>query len=317
MEVILLERIGKLGQMGDVVRVKDGFARNFLLPRGKALRATADNKKRFEDMKAELQAKQPRAQGRGRHARQQARRQDLCRPPSGERRPGNCSARFRPVTSPACSRPMAPRSTVRRSCSMHRSRRSANTRCRWRFIRKSRFRSPSRSRAALTKRERIARGEDVTVRRTEAEEEAAAAAAAAEAMFDPEAKAQHDAPDAETASPDTKSDEAPAKPAKAKAKRRRRTRRPDAIPVFSCPRPAWRRRPRARLLWCHSLSVLAPIYPAASALRWPHPASSRRPSPPRFWRPAFSLPRTWLFRHPWSLAWLPALAGRLASIDLR
>ena len=57
MEVILLERIGKLGQMGDVVRVKDGFARNFLLPRGKALRATADNKSRFEGMKAELQAR--------------------------------------------------------------------------------------------------------------------------------------------------------------------------------------------------------------------------------------------------------------------
>jgi large subunit ribosomal protein L9 len=57
MEVILLERIGKLGQMGDVVRVKDGFARNFLLPRGKALRATADNKARFESMKAELEAK--------------------------------------------------------------------------------------------------------------------------------------------------------------------------------------------------------------------------------------------------------------------
>ena len=46
MEVILLERIGKLGQMGDVVRVKDGFARNFLLPKGKALRATEDNKAR-------------------------------------------------------------------------------------------------------------------------------------------------------------------------------------------------------------------------------------------------------------------------------
>jgi large subunit ribosomal protein L9 len=57
MEVILLERIGKLGQMGDVVRVKDGFARNFLLPRGKALRATGDNKKRFEEMKTELQAR--------------------------------------------------------------------------------------------------------------------------------------------------------------------------------------------------------------------------------------------------------------------
>ena len=57
MEVILLERIGKLGQMGDVVRVKDGFARNFLLPRGKALRATADNKSKFESMKGELQVR--------------------------------------------------------------------------------------------------------------------------------------------------------------------------------------------------------------------------------------------------------------------
>ena len=57
MEVILLERIGKLGQMGDVVRVKDGFARNFLLPLGKALRATADNKSKFEGMKAELQVR--------------------------------------------------------------------------------------------------------------------------------------------------------------------------------------------------------------------------------------------------------------------
>lgn len=57
MEVILLERVAKLGQMGDVVRVKDGFARNFLLPRGKALRASADNKSRYEGMKAELQAR--------------------------------------------------------------------------------------------------------------------------------------------------------------------------------------------------------------------------------------------------------------------
>lgn len=55
MEVILLERIKQLGQMGDVVRVRDGFARNFLLPRGKALRATADNKERFNAMKSELQ----------------------------------------------------------------------------------------------------------------------------------------------------------------------------------------------------------------------------------------------------------------------
>jgi large subunit ribosomal protein L9 len=56
-EVILLERIARLGQMGDVVRVKDGFARNFLLPRGKALRATDENRTRFETMKSELEAR--------------------------------------------------------------------------------------------------------------------------------------------------------------------------------------------------------------------------------------------------------------------
>jgi large subunit ribosomal protein L9 len=57
MEVILLERVPRLGQMGDVVRVRDGFARNFLLPRGKALRATAENRTRFETMKSELEAR--------------------------------------------------------------------------------------------------------------------------------------------------------------------------------------------------------------------------------------------------------------------
>jgi len=57
MEVILLERVAKLGQMGDVVRVKNGFARNFLLPQGKALRATAANKSKFETMKVDLQAR--------------------------------------------------------------------------------------------------------------------------------------------------------------------------------------------------------------------------------------------------------------------
>src|SRR5579863_2771452 len=57
MEVILLERVARLGQMGEVVRVKDGFARNFLLRRGKALRATAENRTRFETMKSELEAR--------------------------------------------------------------------------------------------------------------------------------------------------------------------------------------------------------------------------------------------------------------------
>ena len=57
MEVILLERVANLGQMGEVVRVKDGFARNFLLPRGKALRATQENRTRFETMKVELETR--------------------------------------------------------------------------------------------------------------------------------------------------------------------------------------------------------------------------------------------------------------------
>lgn len=57
MEIILLERVAKLGQMGEVVRVKDGFARNFLLPQGKALRATKDNRTKFETMKGQLEAR--------------------------------------------------------------------------------------------------------------------------------------------------------------------------------------------------------------------------------------------------------------------
>ncbi len=56
MEVILLERIEKLGQMGDIVKVKDGFARNFLLPQKKALRASEDNLAYFEKEKVTLEA---------------------------------------------------------------------------------------------------------------------------------------------------------------------------------------------------------------------------------------------------------------------
>ena len=56
MEVILLERIEKLGQMGDVVNVKTGFARNYLLPQNKALRKTKQNLSRFESERAQLEA---------------------------------------------------------------------------------------------------------------------------------------------------------------------------------------------------------------------------------------------------------------------
>jgi len=57
MDVILLERVAKLGQIGDVVRVRDGYGRNFLLSNGKALRATKDNRARFETMKVQLEAR--------------------------------------------------------------------------------------------------------------------------------------------------------------------------------------------------------------------------------------------------------------------
>lgn len=57
MQIILLERIAKLGQMGDTVRVRDGYARNYLLPQGKALRANKANLERFERERAQLEAR--------------------------------------------------------------------------------------------------------------------------------------------------------------------------------------------------------------------------------------------------------------------
>ncbi len=57
MEVILLERVAKLGQMGEVVNVKDGYARNYLLPQKKALRANDANRKAYEAQKAHLEAR--------------------------------------------------------------------------------------------------------------------------------------------------------------------------------------------------------------------------------------------------------------------
>ena len=63
MEVILLERVAKLGQMGEVVKVRDGYARNFLLKRKKALRATAENRAKFDGMKADLEANNIKAKG--------------------------------------------------------------------------------------------------------------------------------------------------------------------------------------------------------------------------------------------------------------
>jgi len=70
MQVILLERVEKLGQMGDEVRVKDGFARNFLLPKKKALRATKANREYFQGQKAHLEANNLRLKGEAEKAGQ-------------------------------------------------------------------------------------------------------------------------------------------------------------------------------------------------------------------------------------------------------
>ena len=58
MEVILMEKVANLGELGDIVKVKDGFARNFLIPHGKAKRATEANRKNFEAKRAELEKAQ-------------------------------------------------------------------------------------------------------------------------------------------------------------------------------------------------------------------------------------------------------------------
>lgn len=70
MNVILLEAMGKLGNLGDEVAVKGGFARNFLIPQGKAVRATADNRKVFEERRHELEraASDKLTQAKGRAA---------------------------------------------------------------------------------------------------------------------------------------------------------------------------------------------------------------------------------------------------------
>ena len=232
MEVILLERIGKLGQMGDVVRVKDGFARNFLLPRGKALARHRRQQNEVRRHEGRVAGAQPRTR----------RATPTSSPPSSTARPSWCSgrrakpasstARSRPAISPACSRPRAPKSTARRSRSTRRSRPSASTRCRWRCIRKSRSIVTVIVARSADEAERIARGEDVTVRRDRGEEEAAAAVAAAEAFFEPEAaKALREGEEAEAeaeAAPRPRPRKSRRKPPRRRKRTTRRKRKPRA-----------------------------------------------------------------------------------------
>jgi large subunit ribosomal protein L9 len=188
MEVILLERIGKLGQMGDVVRVRDGFARNYLLPNGKALRATSANKSKFEAMKADLQAKSLAAKGdAGKIAgtldgksfnvlRQASEAGQLYgsvspRDIAGLLKDGGFAvdrsqiALNVPIKTIGSHKvPVQLHPEVEVTITLHVAR-------------------------SADEAERLARGEDITVQREqgEAEQEAAAAVAAAEAFFEPEA----------------------------------------------------------------------------------------------------------------------------------
>ena len=219
MEVILLERIGRLGQMGDVVRVKDGYARNFLLPKGKALRATSDNKARFESMRAELETKNKVAKGEAGTVASKLEGKVLV----ALRQASETGQLFGSV-SPRDIADMIEADGVKVS----RSQVVLNAPIKMIGSYKVPIALHLEVEIAITvnvarsadEAERLARGEDITVRRDQSEAEARAEAAkkTAEAMFDPEAKRDED----ESGSDDTGTAEAeaeakPAKPKKAKA----------------------------------------------------------------------------------------------------
>ena len=219
MEVILLERIGKLGQMGDVVRVKDGYARNFLLPRGKALRATSDNKSKFEGMKVELQTRSLEAKGEaGKVAAKVDGKTYVVIRQASETGQLFGSVSTRDIAAlvhtegvevtrshVVLNAPIKSIGQYKVPLALHPD------------VEVSITVTVARSEAEA---ERIARGEDVTVRREDAEEEAAAALANAEAFFEPEAaKAlkEGEAPEAEAVAA-----EGDAKPAKAPKKAKKK-----------------------------------------------------------------------------------------------
>ena len=128
MDVILLERIEKLGSIGDVVKVKNGYARNFLLPNGKALRANDSNRKVFEANREKIEARTPSAAAR---AEAEAKKVDgakiqLIRQASNAGQLYGSVSRPRPRRGAGGRR--ATRSPRTRSCSTSRSRRSASRR---------------------------------------------------------------------------------------------------------------------------------------------------------------------------------------------
>jgi large subunit ribosomal protein L9 len=193
MEVILLERVGKLGHMGDVVRVKDGFARNFLLPQRKALRATEANKAKYEGMKVDLQAKSDAAKGDAAKIGGKLDGKDFM----VIRQASETGQLFGSVTP----RDLAGLMTDG-GFKVDRNQVALNTPIKTIGSHKVPVLLHPEVEVTITvhvarsadEAERLKRGENVTIRReaSEAEEEAEAAKAAAEAMFEAEAKKAED-----------------------------------------------------------------------------------------------------------------------------
>jgi large subunit ribosomal protein L9 len=189
MQVILLERVAKLGQMGDVVRVKDGFARNYLLPKGKALRATKENRARFEGMKVELEARNLEQKSEAEKIAQKLDGQSfavLRQAAEGGQLYGSVSPRDLAALVAekgfAITRAQVALNTPIKSIGLHKVPISLHPE-----IEATINVTVARN---ADEAARIARGEDVTAAREEVEEEAAdaeAAAVAAEAFFEPEA----------------------------------------------------------------------------------------------------------------------------------
>jgi large subunit ribosomal protein L9 len=195
MEVILLERVAKLGQMGEVVRVKDGFARNYLLPKGKALRATKENRSRFETMKTDLEARNLERRGEA---------QKIAEKLDGQmftvlRQAAEGGQLYGSVT---------PRDVVAlvvdKGFRIERQQIALNTPIKVIGLHKVPVTLHPEVEVTISvavarnadEAGRLARGEDITVVRDEAEVAAEEAAAAAEAFFEPEAAAAQRATEA-------------------------------------------------------------------------------------------------------------------------
>jgi large subunit ribosomal protein L9 len=186
MDVILLERVAKLGQMGEVVRVKDGFARNYLLPKGKALRASEANRARFETMKIDLEARNLQQRGEAEKVAEKLNGQSF----TVLRQAAEGGQLYGSVT---------PRDLVglitEKGFAVERSQIVLNMPIKMIGMYKVPVSLHPEVEVTVSvivarsadEAERLQRGEDITVARGEAAEAAAEAKAAAEAFFEPEA----------------------------------------------------------------------------------------------------------------------------------